>query len=597
MAPRSPYSSGSVCSSRWREADAVERADQVDLDDLLEHVEVVGRVVRAVLADRALAQPMPAELTSTRSGPISLAVSTAAMTSSVLVTSAWQNAPPISVASALPLSSCSRRRRPWRRARRAAGAASPIPDAPPVTIALKLPLMSMGGDDRPDASAPVPSEHIRSGHVRVDRRGPLAGFTVVEATQMVSGPLAATICWPTSAPMSIKIEQPAGGDRMRYLGNRRGGIGALWASVNGASDRCASTCSAPTASRSSSGSPPRPMSSSRTSVPASSTRLGIDEAGVASRQAQLDLRIDLADSASRAVHRSEELRLCDPGAVGHGRAAARSRHRRAGVAAQHRHRQGHGDGRGAIDTRRRCSPATRGAGASMFEWRCSTWPSSFLWPDGMMQHTLLADDGRVTPGPHMADNYLVRRTAGRLHRVAGDVEHAVPRIVRGARHEKWLDDDPLSTLAAREANAEELHDLIAAELQRHPGPPSWSRLALSRCAVCVGEPHRPGAPRSAGACTTRSSSSTIAHGSARCANRGHPLHFSDHADRARPSRSETRRAHRRGARGDRPRPRSDRRSPGEGHHRSVSRRRLRRPSHPSRFTSPHPQPRRSETLV
>ena len=33
------------------------------------------------------AQPMPAELTSTRSGPISLAISTAAMMSSVFVTS------------------------------------------------------------------------------------------------------------------------------------------------------------------------------------------------------------------------------------------------------------------------------------------------------------------------------------------------------------------------------------------------------------------------------------------------------------------------------------------------------------------------------
>ena len=51
------------------------------------------------------AQPMPAELTSTRTGPIDLAISTALMMSSVLVTSTLANAPPISSASSLPLSS------------------------------------------------------------------------------------------------------------------------------------------------------------------------------------------------------------------------------------------------------------------------------------------------------------------------------------------------------------------------------------------------------------------------------------------------------------------------------------------------------------
>ena len=39
-----------------------------------------------------------------------------------------------------------------------------------------------------------------------------------------------------------------------------------------------------------------------------------------------------------------------------------------------------------------------------------------------------------------------------------------------------MDDDRFSTLAAREANAEELHELIAAELQRHPGAELVQRL-------------------------------------------------------------------------------------------------------------------------
>src|SRR6478672_1985960 len=91
---------------------------------------------------------MPAELTSARSGPMLLAISTALMMSSVLVTSTLQNAPPISSASAVPLSS-------WRSAMTTfaplaaswRAVAAPMPDAPPVTIAL-APVMSMAPDVR-----------------------------------------------------------------------------------------------------------------------------------------------------------------------------------------------------------------------------------------------------------------------------------------------------------------------------------------------------------------------------------------------------------------------------------------------------------------
>ncbi|HEX9259019.1 MAG TPA: CoA transferase, partial [Acidimicrobiales bacterium] len=61
--------------------------------------------------------------------------------------------------------------------------------------------------------------------------GPLHGFTIIEATQMVSGPLAAMVLADLGADV-VKIEQPDGGDRYRYLGDRRGGISAAWANVN-----------------------------------------------------------------------------------------------------------------------------------------------------------------------------------------------------------------------------------------------------------------------------------------------------------------------------------------------------------------------------
>ena len=52
------------------------------------------------------AQPMPAELTTARSGAISAAALTAAAICSVLVTSTWAKTPLISSARASPLSAC-----------------------------------------------------------------------------------------------------------------------------------------------------------------------------------------------------------------------------------------------------------------------------------------------------------------------------------------------------------------------------------------------------------------------------------------------------------------------------------------------------------
>ena len=91
---------------------------------------------------------MPAQLTRVRSGPSSLAASTAAMTSSVLVTSAWAKMPPSSLARASPAASCmssTTTRAPRSVSRRAV--ASPSPEAPPVTMA-EDPEISMASQAR-----------------------------------------------------------------------------------------------------------------------------------------------------------------------------------------------------------------------------------------------------------------------------------------------------------------------------------------------------------------------------------------------------------------------------------------------------------------
>ena len=93
----------------------------------------IGSLLRSTVRP---ARPMPAELTSTRNGPISEAAATAVAPSSSLDTSHLTKMPPISLATAEPRSSC--RSATTIRAPNAASCradASPMPDAPPVTIA------------------------------------------------------------------------------------------------------------------------------------------------------------------------------------------------------------------------------------------------------------------------------------------------------------------------------------------------------------------------------------------------------------------------------------------------------------------------------
>ena len=125
------------------------------------------------------ALPIPAALTSERSGPSSVAASTAAWTCASSATSALANLPLIDFATASPFSSLrstSTQRAPSAASRRAE--ASPMPEAPPVTNA-EVPLSSMARmldargrrRERPGKSRPCP-QVADFERVSVDRAGP-----------------------------------------------------------------------------------------------------------------------------------------------------------------------------------------------------------------------------------------------------------------------------------------------------------------------------------------------------------------------------------------------------------------------------------------
>jgi crotonobetainyl-CoA:carnitine CoA-transferase CaiB-like acyl-CoA transferase len=61
--------------------------------------------------------------------------------------------------------------------------------------------------------------------------GPLDGFRIIDLTTMASGPLATSILGDQGADV-IKVEAPGSGDPLRGIGPSRGGISALFASLN-----------------------------------------------------------------------------------------------------------------------------------------------------------------------------------------------------------------------------------------------------------------------------------------------------------------------------------------------------------------------------
>ncbi len=67
--------------------------------------------------------------------------------------------------------------------------------------------------------------------MQTPRMGTLNGIRIVEAGTMITAPLAAMMLGDQGADV-IKIEAPGIGDVMRTLGERRGGISALWATCN-----------------------------------------------------------------------------------------------------------------------------------------------------------------------------------------------------------------------------------------------------------------------------------------------------------------------------------------------------------------------------
>jgi crotonobetainyl-CoA:carnitine CoA-transferase CaiB-like acyl-CoA transferase len=293
--------------------------------------------------------------------------------------------------------------------------------------------------------------------------GPLEGITVVEACQMVAGPLAAMICADLGADV-VKVEQPKGGDRFRLMGHRVGDISAVWANVNRGKRSLVVDLQHPDGSAALRTLVRRADVFIQNFRPGVAARLGIDEESLRAENPSL-VYVSVSgfgDTGPYIDQKSYDYVV----------------QMLSGMAAL----QG-GDGppqliRNIVVDKVTAMTAAQSILAALIvrprvggqHIRLSMIDSAlaFLWPDGMMQHTFL-DTDRVTPGAHMAADYVVRPTKDSYLALLPTSNSQFPGLCAALGTEEWRTDPRFVTLADRERNAAALSELITSEVARHDG--------------------------------------------------------------------------------------------------------------------------------
>lgn len=290
---------------------------------------------------------------------------------------------------------------------------------------------------------------------------------------MVAGPLAGTLLADLGAEV-VKVEAPQGGDRMRYLGHRVSGIGALWAGVNRGKRSLVVDLQQPDGVEVFSDLIARSDVFIQNFRPGVVERLGIDEPAL--RRVNPDLiYVSVSGFGETGPYIDQKSYDYVIQALS-GMAALQADPNDASPTLIRNIVIDKVTAYTAAQTVMAALIARlRGAGGQHVRLSMLDTAIAFLWPDGMMQHTLL-DTDRVTPGAHMADGYRVRRTRDGHLALLATSERQFPGLCAALGTEHWLDDPRFATLAGREAHAAELDALINAEVARHDGAELMARL-------------------------------------------------------------------------------------------------------------------------
>jgi crotonobetainyl-CoA:carnitine CoA-transferase CaiB-like acyl-CoA transferase len=290
---------------------------------------------------------------------------------------------------------------------------------------------------------------------------PLQGVRVVEAAQMIAGPLAGMVLAEQGADV-VKVELPDGrGDRMRYLGTRRRDVSALFHACN---------------------------RGKRSIVLDSKTEDGLAAMRALCARADVFLQNFRPGAAERLGLGEAELRAENPDLVyvsvsGFGASGPRSGEKvydyviqaMTGMADL----QGDGDGAPALIKNAVVDKVTaltvsqaitaalyqreRGHGGQHIELSMLDAGLWFLWPDGFMDRAMVGDD--VTHGPRFGDLVDVRATRDGFVSLVAMGGRTWPGLC-AAFNPHWLDDPRFAHDRDRELNAAVLSDELGAVIGR-----------------------------------------------------------------------------------------------------------------------------------
>jgi crotonobetainyl-CoA:carnitine CoA-transferase CaiB-like acyl-CoA transferase len=291
--------------------------------------------------------------------------------------------------------------------------------------------------------------------------GPLDGIRVVDVSAILAGPLATMMLADQGADV-IKVEPPGIGDLLRLSPFRRNGMGAFFANGNRGKRSIVVDVQKPEGREVVLELVKRADVFVQNFRPGAVERLGIAESDLRAVRPDL-VYVSVSGYGESGPYRDR--RVYDPilqGLTGH---VAIQKNPDVPIPDLIRHVVV--DKASAYTTAQAITAALfareRGAGGQHVRVAMLDVALAFLWPDGMMAHTMLGED--VAPGPTLYELYRLTETAdGHLiYFAASDSEfHGLLRALNRAE----LCDDPRFALWERAKNAEMIGQILYDEFHK-----------------------------------------------------------------------------------------------------------------------------------
>ena len=288
---------------------------------------------------------------------------------------------------------------------------------------------------------------------------PLEGIRVVEAAQMIAGPLAGMVLAEQGADV-IKVEMADGvGDRLRMLGTRRGDVSALFPGVNRGKRSVVldtKTESGLTAMRTLAAGADVFLQNFR---PGAADRMGIGEAALRAENPDL-IYVSVSGFGTSGPDANQKVYDYVIQAMT-GMAALQSDEQGTPMLT----RQFIVDKVTALTVSQAITAALfqreRGHGGQHLELAMLDVGLWLFWPDAQMDRTMLSDD--VTHAPHFSSMYDVKATTDGHVALIAMGNRSWPALC-AAFDPDWLDDPRFATMADREANADALGEAFNAAI-------------------------------------------------------------------------------------------------------------------------------------